>query len=208
MSKLTDKFKNLWTFPEELEEDDYERNQRGSSRDNDDYDTPRRTRNYDEYDSSRRSDYDRDDYYGGHKRYEEEIYKAPYNETSYNNSYDNEYDSNEYDNDEYSNASKVLNINAKARLKVIFFKPESFNSDAVNIADHLMKSYTVLLNFEETPRDESKRIVDFLSGSAYVSGGKVQRIARNIFIITPNNVELTGDDLLDELQNNGLQIVE
>ncbi|MEE0858407.1 MAG: cell division protein SepF [Acutalibacteraceae bacterium] len=208
MSKLTDKFKNLWTVPEELEEDDYERNQRSSRRDDDDdYDTSRRSRSYDEYDSSRRSDYDRDDYYNGNKRYEEEIYKSSYNESSYNKSYDSEYNSNEYD-EEYSNQSKVLNINAKARLKVIFFKPESFNSDAVNIADHLMKSYTVLLNFEETPRDESKRIVDFLSGSAYVSGGKVQRIARNIFIITPNNVELTGDDLLDELQNNGLQIVE
>lgn len=71
-----------------------------------------------------------------------------------------------------------------------------------------MKSHTVLLNFEETPRDESKRVVDFISGCAYVSGGKVQRIAKNIFIITPNNVDLKGDSLLDELQNNGLQLID
>ena len=63
-----------------------------------------------------------------------------------------------------------------------------------------------MLNFEETPRDESKRIVDFISGSAYVSRGRVQRIAKNIFIVTPNNVDLKGDSLLDELQSNGMQI--
>ena len=32
----------------------------------------------------------------------------------------------------------------------------------------------------------------------------VERIATNTFIITPYNVDLTGDDVLDELENNGL----
>ncbi|MFR6277741.1 MAG: cell division protein SepF [Acutalibacter sp.] len=46
--------------------------------------------------------------------------------------------------------------------------------------------------------------MDFLSGVAYASNGKIKRIATNTFIITPYNVNLTGDDMLDELENNGL----
>ena len=50
----------------------------------------------------------------------------------------------------------------------------------------------------------TRRIVDFLSGVAYANNGKIKRIATNTFIITPYNVDLTGDDVLDELENNGL----
>lgn len=62
----------------------------------------------------------------------------------------------------------------------------------------------MVLNLEKTEKDVSRRIVDFLSGVAYANNGKIKRIATNTFIITPYNVDLTGDDVLDELENNGL----
>ncbi len=203
MAGFGNKFKSLWSVPEELEDD--ERSSKRSR--NKDYKADRRSRDDDYSDSSYSSRYSddlEDDYY-------EESYSNSSLDTYTNYSNDEYYDtSSSYSSglstSYYSN--KILNINATARLQVVFFKPVSFNNDAVHVADELMKSHTVLLNFEETPRDESKRIVDFLSGCAYVSGGKVQRIAKNIFIITPNNVELTGDSLIDELQSNGLQITE
>lgn len=43
-----------------------------------------------------------------------------------------------------------------------------------------------------------------MSGCAYANKGKIKRIATSTFIIIPNNVDLTGDDLLDELENNGV----
>ena len=57
---------------------------------------------------------------------------------------------------------------------------------------------------EKTEKEVSRRIVDFLSGVAYANNGKIKRIATNTFIITPYNVDLTGDDVLDELENSGL----
>ena len=57
---------------------------------------------------------------------------------------------------------------------------------------------------EKTEKDISRRIVDFLSGVAYANNGKIKRIATSTFIITPYNVDLTGDNVLDELENNGL----
>lgn len=100
--------------------------------------------------------------------------------------------------------NKVVNINAKAQLQVVLFKPVSFGEETRAIADELLKRHTVVLNLEKTEKDVSRRVVDFLSGVAYANNGKIKRIATNTFIITPYNVDLTGDDVLDELENSGL----
>lgn len=100
--------------------------------------------------------------------------------------------------------NKVVNIHATAQLQVVLFKPERFGEETCNVADELIKMHTVVLNLENTNKDISRRIVDFLSGVAYANGGKIKRVATSTFIITPYNVDLTGDDVLDELENNGV----
>lgn len=105
---------------------------------------------------------------------------------------------------EQNRRNKVVNINATAKLQVVLFKPERFGEETRSIADELMKTHTVVLNLEDTNRDMSRRIIDFLSGVAYANHGKIKKVATNTYIIIPNNVDLTGDDLLDELENNGV----
>lgn len=100
--------------------------------------------------------------------------------------------------------NKVVSISATAKLQVVLFKPEHFGEDTTGIADELIKMHTVVLNLENTPKDVSRRILDFLSGCAYANNGKIKRIATSTFIVIPNNVDLTGDDLLDELENSGV----
>ena len=100
--------------------------------------------------------------------------------------------------------NKVVNINATAKLQVGIFKPERFGEETRAIADELMKTHTVVLNLEDTNKDMARRILDFLSGVAYANNGKIKRVASNTYIIIPSNVDLTGDDLLDELENSGV----
>lgn len=100
--------------------------------------------------------------------------------------------------------NKVVNINATAKLQVGIFKPERFGEETRSIADELMKTHTVVLNLEDTNKDMARRILDFLSGVAYANRGKIKRVATNTYIIIPSNVDLTGDDLLDELENSGV----
>lgn len=100
--------------------------------------------------------------------------------------------------------NKVVNINATAKLQVGIFKPERFGEETRSIADELMKTHTVVLNLEDTNKDMARRILDFLSGVAYANKGKIKRVATNTYIIIPSNVDLTGDDLLDELENSGV----
>lgn len=103
-----------------------------------------------------------------------------------------------------SSTSKVVNINATAKLQVVLFKPERFGEETRTIADELLKMHTIVLNLENTNVDVARRIIDFLSGVAYANGGKIKRVATDTFVITPYNVDLTGDDVLDELENSGV----
>lgn len=98
--------------------------------------------------------------------------------------------------------SKIVNIHTTAKLQVVLSKPEKFEN-AVEIADNLNEKRTVVLNLEGTNRDIAKRLIDFLSGVAYANGGQLKRVANNTFIITPYNVDISGD-LIDELENTGM----
>ena len=100
--------------------------------------------------------------------------------------------------------NKVVNINATARLQVAIFKPERFGEETRTIADELMHTNTVVLNLEDTNKDMARRILDFLSGVAYANTGHIKRDATDTYTIIPSNVDLTGDDLLDELENSGV----
>ena len=98
---------------------------------------------------------------------------------------------------------KVVNLGAGgAQSQVVLVKPERFET-AAEIADHLRARRPVLINLETTPKDVTRRLVDFLSGVAYALDGKVKKIAANTYIITPSNVDLVGD-LMDELENSGM----
>ena len=97
--------------------------------------------------------------------------------------------------------NKVVNIHATTQLAVVLVKPERYE-DAASIADHLNAKKTVVLNLEQTSKDVSRRLIDFLCGVAYANNGQMKRVANNTYIITPYNVDIVGD-LLDELENNG-----
>lgn len=96
-----------------------------------------------------------------------------------------------------------MNINTRAQLQVILVKPSSFD-EARDIADNLMAKRTVLLNIENLNKDLSRRVIDFLSGVAYAHGGNIKRVANRTYVITPYNVDILGDDVLDGLNPDEL----
>ncbi len=100
--------------------------------------------------------------------------------------------------------NKVVNFNSRSQVQMVVFKPSSFGEEARNIADELLRRHTVVLNLEKADKEAARRIVDFLSGVAYANNGKLKPIASNIVIVTPYNVDLTGDDVLDELESSGI----
>lgn len=106
---------------------------------------------------------------------------------------------------EINRRNKVVNIQATAQLQVVLVKPSAF-TDAKQIADHLIAKKTVVLNLETASPDNKRRIIDFLGGVAYANGGSLKPVANLTYIITPYNVGFIGEDLVGELENNGVFI--
>lgn len=98
--------------------------------------------------------------------------------------------------------SRVVDVRTTAMLQVVLVKPDKFE-DARGIADHLNEKRTVVLNLEAASRDVSRRLIDLLNGVAYANGGQLKKVSTNTYIITPYNVNVSGD-LLDELESTGV----
>ena len=103
-----------------------------------------------------------------------------------------------------TSGGRVLNINAKAQFQVVMFRPNSFKEDAWVIADELLQRHMVVLNLENTNEKEAEHILYFISGVAYANNGKFRPISKETVIVVPYNVDLTGNDVMDELENSGI----
>lgn len=82
--------------------------------------------------------------------------------------------------------------NSATPMEVCVIKPVSME-DTREIADTLVDNCTVVLNLEGVDVELAQRIIDFTSGSCYSLGGSLQKISSYIFIITPHNVDVSGD---------------
>ena len=99
-----------------------------------------------------------------------------------------------------SPVQSVQPARASSKAHVVFKKIDSFE-EVRSVADVLIEQRIVILNLETCADDDSRRILDVLSGVAYANDGRIQRVAGRAYIITPNNVPLSGE-LLDEVANS------
>ncbi|GGA97507.1 cell division protein SepF [Macrococcus hajekii] len=92
---------------------------------------------------------------------------------------------------------------AASNTKVCLFEPRVF-SDTQDIADELKNRRATLVNLQRIDKISAKRIIDFLSGTVYAIGGDIQRIGQDIFLCTPDNVEVAGSitEMLEAPEEN------
>ena len=81
--------------------------------------------------------------------------------------------------------------------KMILLEPRAY-SESQQIADHLKKRNTVVVNLKRVTNEQAKRIVDFLSGTLYAIGGNLQKLGPGIFLCTPKNINVQGKINEDE----------
>ena len=82
--------------------------------------------------------------------------------------------------------------NGRRDVRVHFVAPKNFN-DVQDVADKFKDSIPVILNLQATDTDLSKRLIDFSSGLTYALDGGMQRIADKVFLLTPQNVEVSAE---------------
>jgi cell division inhibitor SepF len=81
--------------------------------------------------------------------------------------------------------------------------PTSFNQ-AQEVADKLKVNQPVIVNLQNVDRDLSRRIIDFASGLCYGVGGQMERVANQVFLLTPSNVEVSAEERR-RLQEHGYE---
>ena len=71
--------------------------------------------------------------------------------------------------------------------------PTSFN-DAQEVADKFKVNVPVILNLQGVERDLARRIIDFASGLCYGLGGQMERVANQVYLLTPRDVEVSPEE--------------
>lgn len=104
------------------------------------------------------------------------------------------YEDEGYEEDGYEEEEGDSSFGGAGTLELKVVRPENFES-APQIAEHLLNNRTVVLNLEATNKETARRLIDFLSGVAYSIDGSIRRVANNTFVITPHNVDVTGETL-------------
>lgn len=80
--------------------------------------------------------------------------------------------------------------------------PSSFN-DIQEVADRFKANGPVIINLQGVDRDLSRRLIDFSSGLCYGLGGQMERVADQVYLLTPTDVEVSPEDRR-RLQERGL----
>ncbi len=77
-------------------------------------------------------------------------------------------------------------------MEVCVLKPRAVE-DARRITEALLANRSVVLNLEGLEGDVPQRIMDFTSGLCSAVGGKPEQVSDSIFLIAPQNVDVSGD---------------
>ena len=86
----------------------------------------------------------------------------------------------------------VVNPSHAGKQEVTLFRPMNFN-DASKAADDLRARKVVVVNLENVDKAMARRVVDFLTGTAYALDGSVKKIAQAAYLFCPSSMVVNGD---------------
>jgi cell division inhibitor SepF len=86
--------------------------------------------------------------------------------------------------------------------KVHVIAPAKFG-DAQQIGDRFKNGQPVIVNLQAADRELARRMIDFCSGVTYALGGSMDKVADQVFLLTPSNVEVSAEEKR-RLQERGL----
>ncbi|GMA07044.1 cell division protein SepF [Tetragenococcus halophilus subsp. flandriensis] len=112
--------------------------------------------------------------------------------TSYNEQSSRQQAPNRSDNNVVAmKANQVKQTQQSQSGKIMIIEPRAY-SEAMTIAKHVIGGESVLVNFRLIEEHQARRIVDFLTGTVYAEDGDIKRVADEIFLCTPKEVEIDG----------------
>lgn len=94
-----------------------------------------------------------------------------------------------------TDAVKKFGVNKDSQL--VLFEPRAY-SETQDIATFLKQKKAAVVNLHRLQKEQSKRVVDFLSGVIFAIDGDIQQIGPKIFLCTPRNIAVDGSITMDD----------
>ena len=101
-----------------------------------------------------------------------------------------------------SEAGQVFTMPSMKSQQVVISSPADID-DASVVCDYLKQHKTVVVNMETIEIAEGQRIMDFLGGVVYAIKGDIQKISNRIYIVAPENVEIS-EHYKEQLKAQGI----
>ena len=99
--------------------------------------------------------------------------------------------------------ARVLPMANKAtspnQVKMVVIEPKSID-ECPRLVDSLKAKKPIIINLEKIETDSARKIFDFLSGATYALNGNIQKVANNIFLFAPENVDISAQ--IDQKNSN------
>lgn len=118
---------------------------------------------------------------------------------------DSDDDGDEYEEPEIVNSNlrknKIVSIKNNSAPKVILKKPGEFQ-DILELVDAVKSKKIVVMNMVDIEQKLAQRMIDYCVGACYALNGSFQEIGKSIYLIAPENVEIS-NELKQVLNKNG-----
>ncbi len=86
---------------------------------------------------------------------------------------------------------RAVTVTPNAKPHVVV--PTSFN-EAQELADKIKGNQPVIMNLQGADRALARRLIDFASGLCYGLGGQMEKVANQVYLLTPSNVEVSPEE--------------
>lgn len=96
----------------------------------------------------------------------------------------------------------VTKPSAGAMNEILTLHPTQY-SDAQTVAENFRDGIPVILNLSRMNDTDAKRLIDFSSGLVMGLGGKIERVTSKVFLLSPEHIEVSGQEQLSTESSSG-----
>jgi len=90
-------------------------------------------------------------------------------------------------------SGSVRTIAPEPAANVTVVMPREFG-DAKRVADQLRAGKPVIVNLQAAPGDVPRRMIDFCAGTVYAISGSMEKVADQVFLLSPSNVMVSPEE--------------
>jgi cell division inhibitor SepF len=104
---------------------------------------------------------------------------------------------------EKSNKVVSLHAHSNTSTKVIIYEPKAYN-EVTAIIEELKNRKLIVINMLGLENEIKSNVFHCLSGAIYAMEGNMQKVAKDIFVLAPSNVEVDSNKISEEISSKGI----